>query len=348
MTENKELVIPPLVSRDIRTIYNWAEWIRLWVSAETLEQMIGLLHIGFDVPIRSSYGEKEYTHADRVVFYLSTANGWAEHWLLHRPEDGDTNCLIGRDKHGNDVVKRPSEVRQIVARKAFDVLCQRFFKLQGESADPYRRKSEEEDRWNSLLKEVITSQELYSAVSGFFYLEKEASSDYPCIRNLTLSREPSHGEVLARDFLVSLAGYIWDWKESEIHSYDSEKNKAEKEERNNLTRARVEGAKPWAIDVLVILRELRRLYKYELDDACLGRIREIAMSTRLSRFHNHVMEDRPVATLEEACYCGSQSAMFLRAYESNRREEKRLRAIFEAEVVLREAQRKVQALTSRK
>ncbi len=348
MAENNELVVPLLVSRDIRLIFNWAEWLKFWVSAETLEQMIGLLHIGFNVPMRLIYGEKEYGDKDRVVFYFATANGWADHSLLRKPKDGDKICYIGYDKYGNEVVKHPSEARQIVAKKAFDMLCQNFFRLQGENTDSYRRRAEEEQRWNCLLKGVIASQKLYMAVSSFFSLDSKASSDFPRIRNLTESREVSHGEELARDFLVRLAEFIWGWKEFEISTYASEDDRANVEKRNISMRARVEEAKPWSIDVLVILREIHRLNKYELDDVSLERIREIAMSTKISRIYHRVSEDRLVSTLEEACYCGSQSAIFLRSYESNRREEKRLNAILEAEEALRMAQRNVQVLTGQK
>lgn len=65
--------------------------------------------------------------------------------------------------------------------------------------------------------------------------------------------------------------------------------------------------------------------------------------------HRHpVLNDRPVATLDEACYVGSMTAWFLEEYELRKREHNRLELILEAERQKEEADQQIKKLTAKK
>jgi hypothetical protein len=73
------------------------------------------------------------------------------------------------------------------------------------------------------------------------------------------------------------------------------------------------------VEVLVALGRLEVLRKYLLEllepDPCLAKLKEIALREHFSNHHNLVREDRPVASLDEACYLGSEAAWLLKEYE---------------------------------
>ena len=105
------------------------------------------------------------------------------------------------------------------------------------------------------------------------------------------------------------------------------------------------------------------LYKhiFGLDEACLAKLKEIALSTQLSHYDQPVAEDRKVETVDEACYAGSLAAEFLVIHEIKNRvngqlgaahearlaaeaERRRLSKIREAEEAVDEANRRVEEL----
>ena len=65
--------VHPLLSREIRPLYNWHEWLARWDAALTAEELLGLLHVGFNVPLdRSEHGEKGYDAVDLADHLLIT------------------------------------------------------------------------------------------------------------------------------------------------------------------------------------------------------------------------------------------------------------------------------------
>src|SRR3989344_8565197 len=85
---NKEIVPKGIMDREIKSILNWYQWLERWNEALTVQEMIGLLHCGFEVSLsKMGYNEKEYSQIDRVAFYLTAANGWADTSILEKPEE---------------------------------------------------------------------------------------------------------------------------------------------------------------------------------------------------------------------------------------------------------------------
>jgi len=337
--------VHPLLSREIRPLYNWHEWLARWDAALTAEELLGLLHVGFNVPLdRSEHGEKGYDAVDRVLFYFAIADGWADSDLLELPTD--------RKNFGGDAFARVKR-RQELACKAFDMLCLNFFT---EVVDyNYGDPAFKED-WG----ENIISGRFFSVVQRFFKAEEPRPYSFARrIRNLSLRQEKqSHNEERAVNFILALTGFVWQWREQHkdwdyvAEGKEKERGKREEKEYNTATRSRIDSAKPWLIEVLTHLDKLDGLWKLRdhrellltLDESCLAKLAEIALRSELVKGRHPVTEGRPVATVNEACLVGSRAAWFLKKYELMHAEHRRLTAILKAEQAKASADRKLQTL----
>lgn len=343
----EEVVIKPLIKVKIRPIHNWYEWLELWQLAtnhECLEWLESLLHTGFNGNVsfdKADYYEKPYDHIDRLIAYFTIADGWPKHYQFENSDGNDNSYFTGYDKSGNSVRKSTSELRQQVARKAFDMLCLNFFK-----EEEYRYEESESNFW----WKVVLSEKLFPVIQNFFKIEKGRYNDRIEIRNLYHQTDKlSHNEQLAVDFLLKLANIIWGWKELETESWWKEDRKKAIEKYNMEKRTYMDAAKPWMIEILVQLDKLDILRKwmFKLDQPCLDKLREIALRSELDDFAHHVAKDRPVKTLEEACLAGSRAAWFLKEYELKKKELTRLKTVRDAELALEKAQRKVKQLAAK-
>lgn len=251
--ENRALSTPihTLLTREIRPIRDWYEWLAHWQWAEDSQWMESLLHCGFNILLENgrSFGDKEYDEIDRLTFYLTIADGWVDNYLLRLSTDGDKKYNVGWDSNGNIIRKTPRELRQQLAQKAFDLLCLNFFR-KVELLEGGRRG----DEFNKDWERMITSERLFPLIQNFFRVEKERFSDIG-IRNLSLEDDRrSHNEQQAVNFLLNLAKFIWGWEEPEIPSYHPSKEEIDK--RLAETRVRVDAAKPWMVEVLAFLGRL--------------------------------------------------------------------------------------------
>lgn len=333
---SEETAIHNLFTREIRPIHNWHEWLERWQAASTLEEMLGLLHVGFNVPLqRFHYEEREYFTTDRLIFYFSIADGWDDSYSLQVTEDEGKEYGFGRDR-GQVIWKLPCELRQYIARKAFDMICQNFFKVVELMENGI-------DEFANIWERVVVTEPLFSVIKNFFRVEERVSGGTG-IRNLSRYGDRSHNEKQAINFLLNLVRFICGWKEREIHAWDARKEK--KEAENVAMRIRLDTSKPWMVEVLSQLGELNLLRKWilELDKPCLAKLKEIALRNEISNFYHPVRKTRRVATLDEACFVGSPAAWFLKEYELKKREHKRLSAISEAELRREEEGRKIKRL----
>ncbi len=335
----------PLLSRNIRPLRNWHEWLARWEAAVSMEEMLGLLHTGFsDLLSRHEYGEPKYDGTDRLLCYFYIADGWEDHELLELPTDRGI-YYSWRDADG----RPPSKLRQQIARKAFDMLCPNFFKNPGGTTafGPYGNCDREHVHyWES----IVASERLLPVIQNFFRAEKERYGDSIRIRNLTkpwvrVSR--SHNEELAIGFLLNLARFLWGHKvEVPPHYGDDEELKTQMQKEYAALRARIEDAKPWMIEVLALLDKLDILREriLELDAPCLKKLEEIALRTKMRC--ESVSEPRQARTLNEACYAGSRAAWFLKKYALLKAEHERLTAIRDAEREKAAADRKLKKLST--
>jgi hypothetical protein len=337
---NEQKAVHPLFTREVRPIQSWVEFLERWEAARTLEEMLGLLHAGFATPeyyfFHRTYDEKKYDGIDRLVFYFALADGWNDSSSLRvRPDDDDKEYRYGRDRNDmNDIRVTPSELRQVVAKKAFDMLCQHFFKKQVEAALVPRGRRD--TPWGIRF---LSEDRLLTAIMSFFRLKKESLGKDLVVSNL--ARKPdelSHGEQQAVAFLLNLAKCVFE--------RDGEREDGE-------MRSRLDSAKLWLIEVLSYVQQLKMLwiaygphdpYFTELDEPCRAKLEEIAMRKVFDRYGPG---ERRVQTLDEACYLGSKAAWFLKEYEMMKTVYDRLDAIRAAEQERKEAERKLAALQQR-
>lgn len=327
--ENKgkeEVVIKPLTALQPKPIWNWNEWLVRWQLAwdrQDFETLESLLHNGFGGNVsfnQSGYYEKKYDHIDRLIAYFTLAEGWADYYLLKSPTEEEGWHRFGYDQNGNQASKSTSDLRKQLAHKAFDMLCQNFFK-----EEKYRHEESEIYFWR-----MVFSERLLPIIQNFFRTEKASIGDRIEIRNLHPPRfeNRSHNEQLAVDFLLKIAELIW--KQEKL--------------------SRLDEAKPWLVEILVQLDKLDvlRQWMFKLDQPCLDKLREIAMRSKLRKYDHHVEEDRLVATFDEARYVGSKAAWFLEEYRLKKKEDERLQEIRETDREIEAAQLKKKKLAAKR
>jgi len=298
--EKEEGLINPLRGREVRPDHNWYELMQLWESAKTVGEMESILHRGYRVTMsRYDREEKEYTEIDRHVFYLEIANGWADQSSLVKWEKYDTPTSA-YEKAGP---------RRDLAAKAFDTLCLNFFNM-----ELYEKHSSD---FNRRWEGILLFERLFSTIQKFFCVNVEVYSSY-CIvkvRNLTHSKEEnrSHSEKQVVAFLLNLAKYLWAWEGPNL-SYDCVPNGPEKKKWITETYARVNATKPWMIEILSFLGKLDVLRNRmkPLDEACLAKLKEIALRSEIRSCYHPVEKNRLVKTLDEAYLVGSPAASLLK------------------------------------
>lgn len=335
-------VIHTHMSREIRPIRNWLEWLERWQAALCFEEMLGLLHVGMDVPTEHYHADgRRYDEVDRVIFYFSVADGWKSRWSLELPDDGNTKYVVGRDNCGNLLQKSPSEMRQMLARKAFDILCQSFFKTEfHDSRNGYM------PVWDSL----ITGDRLFPVIQNFFRAEKAWHRDLIDVRNLPTGDKIGHNEEQAVRFLLTLATFILDWsEEGHLQAYYSADERKKVADRDAKKRLIIDASKPWLIEVLTQLDhlEILRARIMNLDRSCVAKLKEIALRNEFSDHSHPVNKDRRAVTVDEACYLGSPTAWLYVERELRMREHRRLTEIKEAQDKQRRAEERVRQLTSK-
>lgn len=330
----EEPAVHDLFSRDVRPPYNWHEWLTRWNVAKTTPEVLGLLHCGFDVNMGRHYGEPEYSVEDRLAFYLRIANGWHDSELLRTPEERKSN------DYGS------AEARKPFARKAFDIVCQRFFK----QSEKY---SVNEKNW---WVDWILSEKVLTALQNFFRVEKKylhvPDSDNVVVRNLPerpFQSDFPHQEKLAVNFLLQLNEALWQWEEKD-YFWLGEKYKLAQQEHDAKIRTCIDAARLWMIEVLCELEELNALRKHmlELSDAHIKKLTEIAL--RGKEFFEHesgLSNGMKATTLEEALYLGSPEALLLLERKAKMAVKARLKSIREAEQVKQEAEQKLKELTGK-
>jgi hypothetical protein len=344
---DSKIKIAPIMLRNrmVDIVRNWHELLKHWNEAKTCKQMQALLLEGFDVPLgHRAYSEPDYDQNDRHEFYFGIADGWTDCSLLFDAlaADNGWRCTI------NGVERTQREIRQMVAETAFKQLCQNFFKKWAEAPmrdDRHRLKPE----WTN----VVASEQLLPVIMNFFRPETELffqSGRQVVIVNLNRHNDRRHPlEKHARDFLLRLKQFLWEWEEEEIESWTKAPDATR--QKNTTMRARIDAAKVWMVEVLVGLDKLDRLWEVcgprrndfiELDTACLAKLEEIAFRASLREFEHPVRKERQVTTLEEAYLTGSTAARFLVEYALKKREWERVDAIRQAELAQEDAEWKEQ------
>lgn len=112
----------PLLKKKIVGISTWEEWLKRWNAVKTAEELISLLHYGFNAG-GSVYKD---TYA-KALFYLSVANGHRhDDFIGSRSDDVKESRKYKSDGIVTAIPKLVSEyysssdLRHLVAQKAWD------------------------------------------------------------------------------------------------------------------------------------------------------------------------------------------------------------------------------------
>lgn len=325
-----------LCMREIHTIHCWSRWLELWERATTFEELIGLLHVGFNVDFeRRTHNEQEHTFIDRLVFYLGMADGWRQAFDYPGEERDSSRLQLG--ERGQFVYKTTGKLRQMLAQKAFDMLAMNFFNWEIKVAG--RHDSEYNNGWT----EGVATERLLSALQQFFRVTRQPFSDSTEVFNLPRFYDTGHHEKRVVEFVLNLAKFVFLCKKEHGLGWTANAH-------DDRIYDRLDTAKPWVIELLAELRKLDVLRELlsDADEASLAKLREIAMRQELREGRHPVLKSRRVATLDEACLAGSPAAWILKQYEFERNAYKQLEEIMKAEWAQRRADEHLKRLTGNK
>jgi len=291
----------PLASEGIIPIASWIEFVAIWNDTPLAEFRHSLLHFGFNIQISNS---EEWRN--RILFYMKYADGYEDfNENFYFQERGTSTYVPNYSSFGERL--GIEDVRKQVARKAFDVLCERIFKDRRE--DKFRLQS-----WF----ETVSDPVIFEAVLNFFNPTEDGTP-----RNFPRN-ERDHKREIVRTFLFEFISIGW----RGVHS-DHEVSK------EILTRFKA--ARPRFVEILCALRRPDYLldvtsgfHRVEPVDAeSLAKLHEIAMNQKVPIPFER--ENRKPKTIEEAAASGSKSAIVYMVLKSREKEFERLRKISELE-----------------
>jgi hypothetical protein len=334
-----------LTSRPIcPPIPSWAKFLERWNWAVNHQELLSLLHAGYSIPYgKTQWDEREYEPVDRHIFYLRMADGWNDPWSLRRSDDGDGSYALGYDDQGRAIRKTPVQLRLELAVKAFTMLCLNLFRNTSLYAE--RSRVEFYSDWAGM----ILTDKFLPVLMNFLRVTTDSLGRKE-VCNLPRAGTTSHPEVHAVEFLLNFARFLWGWREEIIESWRDDNWKSEVTARNRETRARVNTAMLWMVEVLNQLDRLDILkeWTHSLNRPCLAKLKEIALRAEL-QYHRHpVDKDRRVVDLDEACFAGSKAAWFLQRHTLLTRVNQRLVGEQQARRELEEARRRVNELSGEK
>ncbi|MDI6778086.1 MAG: hypothetical protein QMD77_02745 [Patescibacteria group bacterium] len=278
----------PLVYQSPVGIHSWEEWKEYWKRTDLpVEFRHSLLHFGFQA--EANYPED---FIDQVKFYLSLADGyrWEDNFIDQKPENEKfylQTCFGSLYPH---------EIRQLLARKTFDVLCTNLFKdvSKSWSAEP---------SW----AEKVCNEEILKVILHFF--RTTPAFDGRRFVNLTCPpyKMDNHEQTAAK-FLLQLIELAWPVGGASTQLLECWKHSMEMFER-------------FYSSFIGVLDGLRRLdillarYKI-INNVCLSKLEELALG-------QDEQGEQKFKTLEEANLAGSQAAEILILLRLKQKEHQR-------------------------
>jgi hypothetical protein len=165
----EELTRP--IRRKLRIRSTWPEWKDRWRATDDPDYLHTLLFNGFD------QGIVQQTDSDEQhFFYLSAAEGYLSVRFDHVQGEGEMSGVISSTIFGH--VRYYGEVREKLARKAFQVFCNKVLR------DTHDPKQNSKPSWVYLLEKPA----ILAAILHFFRLEPD--QDWPRFVNLDYNLDP--------------------------------------------------------------------------------------------------------------------------------------------------------------
>lgn len=274
-----------------------------WHKAKTSEELIGLLHCGFDV-----VDEEEKKRL--ISFYLKVAAGYRskEHLASLLPEAKAKEFDGTRHLSDTPYITK----RWMVAQKAWKMLCDKLFKNTDKEHSP------------SWLRFVCNAK-VFADLLWFFRAPEWSSGE----TNLPHWRgDENHQDTVARIFLKHFIRLVWRGCESYPDYFERYWTYLDREAFLEETSVMFRDARPSTIDLLVYLNWENLLLSNDfrgpiegLDPACWQRIKEFALRK------NRGIRGEPCPTVENALVEGSTMAGVLILLEARHKETIRLKEI---------------------
>ena len=256
-----------------------------------------------------------------LLHSLTSKNGW---WseepelvsLLLSVADGcaDESFVDVRNYHLYGP-QTEAESRRSIAKKAFSVLCLKFFRSSERNREPLW--------WWMLQHEVLFQKVLW------FLRLRSGGSNRLCNCNCICDSSSDHQQGIFRNFLREFSRLGWDFRCPESRRRLDEKAK-------RLVKQRLVAARPQLIDVLSELGELNWLNgkDLELDVKSIEKLTEMALGNSLflppekvSDGFNSLGEPK---NLEQAVLGGSVAAQVVLLHQIKEKERRRINALYEA------------------
>jgi hypothetical protein len=282
----------------------WERWKELFFKAETKEELIGLLHFGFDV---ASSREEQ---VECVCLYLEVADGFRSFASVIPRESNHW-----RDPDGSPYVKS----RQEIAQKARKMLCDKFFKTVEDKNYLFS--------WVPLIVERAVFEKLI-----WFFRERSYFGNLPDCNPLG---KENHQDEICRAFLQEFIRFVW--RNFDLFRGRDFRGNWTSEQIADAT-AMFRQARPATIEMLDYLKETNRLlfYEYRGDIFDIGaenwqKLEDLALMRGADgkvRFE----------TIEAAVLIGPRIADVLILLRIILKEEERQKAIKEAVEARREAE----------
>ncbi|MCX6762538.1 MAG: hypothetical protein NT093_02025 [Candidatus Moranbacteria bacterium] len=239
----------PLLSWSPTTILSVDQWFQEWNEAKLAEYKRELIFMGFDVP-----GNPE-NRGKLIRYFFEVAEGHVNESGLLCSKNDPSQLEKPRFIQGFGQTEGSAGVRTAIARKAFEVLCNRFLK---------------NEECGSLWKAFVTDEKIFSAILHFFRYEHGWRNRFANLKYFGVGTKGDRPTMIAADFLLKLVELTWPAEGKELPSW------WEKEAIKMFEQYRLQ-----QLNILYGLGRLDLLLKgkryQQLDEHCLKALEEMAL-----------------------------------------------------------------------
>lgn len=244
----------PLLKKTLSYIRDWEEWLECWKNETRLGALHSLLYNALDAGSES--GNEDHR---RILFLLEVADGHDRSRDLQTEDEGHEHCArilteVGWAHSGS------GGLRALVAQKAMQVLCLRFFR----PLEKYPGSRTTKHVW---IEMMLRHPELFDKLIWFLRREEKGSGFYnePC--------DPGNIKSIFRDFARDFCHFVW--LHPGLYDYRGFEHEA--------ARERLEKTRPQIVGILATLGALDNLlnWKDSDDPVILGELEKLVFSREL-------------------------------------------------------------------
>lgn len=296
----------PLLLKEFGMIRHWCLWKEAWAEAKHAEQLMGLLHVAFDM---EPDGRGDMIECFR--FLLEVADGFAAYDELKKPEDYPTFGCSWGTLSPTGLIGEACQMRRTVATKAMQVLCVRALR--------FERTMSHHLTWR------IFQPEIFEKLLWFFDDAERRAHGH----NLS-DQDEDRVHKAARVFVRELILGAWPFVPGRFGD-------PERPEDDRLSKM-FAAARPRFVRMLFRMDMLELLVDNDKRWRDMGEAEMAVLGEAAKRRSSRNAAHGEYASRDEASCDGSRAAQILIVVEACRREEARRARIADAERRQRKAQ----------